>query len=111
MILAEEKKKKKKRKKNHLKTMYYNDTLFKYFQIFLTNKLLHWNVSQSLCSNRITLSKGKANILSKYIYIIYRTSSQNVNWKSYQLQIIFCKEYSKSFHWEYHSHSSKRLTC
>lgn len=91
MICAEAK------KMNHLNTMYYNDILFRYFQIFLTNKLLHWNVSKSPSSNSITLSKGKANILSKHIYIIYRTSLQNVHWKSINCKLFFVKNIANPF--------------
>lgn len=46
-------------------------------------------MSVNLNSNLITFSKEKANILSKYSYTIYRTSLQNVNWKSTNCKLFF----------------------
>lgn len=62
-------------------------------------------MSVNLNSNSITFSKEKANILSKYIYTIYRTSLQNVNWKSINYQFFFVKNIANPFtRGTYHSY-------
>lgn len=56
---------------------------------FFSQISYYTEMSVNLNSNSITFSKEKANIFSKYSYTIYRTSLQNVNWKSTNCKLFF----------------------
>lgn len=64
---------------------------------FFSQISYYTEMSVNLNSNSITFSKEKANVLSKYCYTIYRTSLQNVNWKSINCKLFFVKNIANPF--------------
>lgn len=54
---------------NHLNTIYDNDILLRYFQIFFISKLSHWNGGKSFNSNSITQQKRIFNVNTFILFI------------------------------------------